>query len=190
VHLSFNNFVKDGMLASETIDSLRLVCIPIFSVRDDWWFSTPVANALNESDPCVSPFIGLMDKVSGVGCWMRDLQFEQTEPTASTTCTDDLYRERDRTPAGAWVWLEASEQTLCYCNPVSDVHVVCLSPHSIGHHALEPQIVQSLSSSVAQILSWPYPDGREWLASFFKHHLQRGMPFPDPDLKHLLDRLP
>lgn len=177
------------MLASEVIDSLRLVCIPIFSPRNDWWFATPGANAFNQSDPCVRPFIGFMDKVSGVGCWMRELQFDQTGLTASTTCTADLYRERDRTPAGSWIWLQSTETTLCYCNAVSDVHVVCLSQRQIEHDALESQIVESLTSSVAEIRSWPYAEGRRWLASFFKHHCQRGMPLPNTDLRHLFDRL-
>ncbi len=186
---SFEHFVRDGLLAGHIVESLRLVFLPIFCARDDWWFDQPAARRFNAPDARVRAFLGIMRRVEGEGWWMRELGFDGYESSAPTASPEDLEAEHRRTPVGSWVWMQAARQTLCYCNPASDAHVLCLGPEYVQEAGLESAFVESLRSTIAGVNAIPDSRERRWHATFVRHHLSMGVRIQSVDAGRCLDEL-
>lgn len=186
---TFEHFVQNGLLLPDAIESMNVVCIPIFSVRDDWWFDYAAGHRFNENDPSVSPFLGIVRRFGGAGLWMRELQFDGYERTVTTSDVDDLDREHERTPVGSWVWWPSAGKALCYCNPASDAHVLCLDPQYILKEQLQLKIRDSLLSSVSQISTLQQDQGRRWHSMFIRHHMRLGVQLESIDSSSIMKSL-
>ena len=187
MNTSFNQIVNgDEYIVDDIVRSHTLVAIPILCSRDDWWFDHPAGRRFNEADDCVSPFLGVMNRLEGNGWWMRELEFEGYQRSAATCTPGDREAEHGRTPVGSWVWLQSSHQALCYCNPASDVHVLCLGHEYTVREQLESRILISLRSTVLKISSIPDPRERQWHARFVLYHLSIGVSLHPTELEREL----
>jgi hypothetical protein len=169
---TFASFISEERLTVDVLTATKFVCIPIYCPDNRWWFTHQSPRSIHAANPIIAPFEGIMHRLSGVGTWFRELEFDGVNSVATTTSRGDVEAEGHRTPAGSWLWIDAQSQALCYSNDACDAHVLCLSPETLARLDLESLAITSLKATVAAISQMPIAFERRWHAMFFLHHIR------------------
>lgn len=186
---TFASFISEERLAVDVLTASEFFCIPIYCPDNRWWFTHQNRRSIDAANPIIAPFEGIMHRLSGVGTWFRELEFDGVNSVATTTSRGDVEAEFQRTPAGSWIWVDAQNKALCYSNDACDAHVLCLSPETLARLDLEALAITSLKATVAAVSQIPNPLERRWHAIFFLHHIRNSVQLPGMNAAGFLGNL-
>lgn len=175
---TFASFISEGRLTVDVMTASEFFCIPIYSPDNRWWFAHQNPRSIHAANPIIAPFEGIVHRLSGVGTWFRELEFDGVDSITTTTSRGDVEAEYLRTPAGSWIWVDAEKRAMCYSNDACDAHVLCLSPETLARLDLEALAITSLKATVAAISQMPNAFERRWHAMFFLHHIRYSVQLP------------
>lgn len=149
--MRYEDVIQDCRIDSALLASMQAVCIPIYSVRNDWLFGE--RPHFNAQDPSVVPFIGFMTRVSGVGTWLRESPFDDALEVEDTASVDDLIAQRQATPAGSWAWLERDRRVVVVSEDASDAHAICIARSDFATYFTESEVRASIAQTKECIAS-------------------------------------
>jgi hypothetical protein len=172
---TFASYISEERLTVDVLTATKFVCIPIYCPDNRWWFTHQSLRSIHAANPIIAPLEGIMHRLSGVGTWFRELEFDGVNSVTTTTSRGDFEAEFQRTPAGSWIWVDAENRAMCYSNDACDAHVLCLSPETLAQLNLEALAISSLKATVAAISQLPDAFERRWHAIFFLHHIRYGV---------------
>lgn len=150
----FSDIVNDELhIRADVLPPEGSICVPVYSVRDDWIFDEPAGRAYNLVDEAVAPFIGIMLRVPPEGSWIRESLFDDNPASVSTAQRRDLIDARRLTYSSAWVWLAADRRVIFLSAPGSDLHVICMSVNVVYSFASASEILASLRATMQTVIA-------------------------------------